>query len=145
MMDGDVVIRIERETLRFRRAIERCDTRRLPITMADFPSGACGDAALLLAKHLQLAGIWPLIYVCGEMAMGRRNQSHAWLEYGDLIIDITADQFEDISDPVIVTTDRAWHGRFTVTLRAEADYNNWTGIDPLPNAFKAISSYIETV
>jgi hypothetical protein len=113
--------------------------------MADFPSGACGDAALLLTKHLQLVGIWPLIYVCGQMAIRRRTQYHAWLEYGELIIDITADQFEGISDPVIVTTDRAWHGRFTVTLRVEADYNNWEGIDPLPNAFKTISSYLETV
>lgn len=144
-MDGDAVIRIEREARRFRSAIERCDARRLPITLADFPGGACGDAALLLAKHLQLAVIWPLMYVCGWMAMAHRNQSHAWLEYGDLIIDITADQFEGISDPVIVTADRAWHGRFTVTSSREADYNNWDGIDPLPDAYKAISSYLETV
>jgi hypothetical protein len=115
--------------------------------MADFPSGACGDAALLLAKHLRLAGIWPLIYVCGVMATGRGNQSHAWLQYGDLIIDITADQFEGISDPVIVATDRAWHEQFIVELMVEADYENWDGpgIDPLPNAFKAISSYLQTV
>jgi hypothetical protein len=64
-----------------------------------------------------------------------------------LIIDITADQFDDIRDPVIVTADNAWHGQFIVTSRAEADYNKWygPGVDPLPNALKAISSYLDTV
>jgi hypothetical protein len=35
--------------------------------------------------------------------------SHAWIERGGLIVDITADQFADISERVIVTTDATWH------------------------------------
>jgi hypothetical protein len=37
---------------RFRNAIEACDPAGLPIGMQNFPLGACGDAALLLAKYL---------------------------------------------------------------------------------------------
>ena len=35
----------------FRTAILECDPKSLYITLQDFPNGACGDAALLLAKY----------------------------------------------------------------------------------------------
>ncbi|MBC2932935.1 hypothetical protein [Nocardioides sp. zg-1228] len=37
------------------------------------------------------------------------GRTHAWLEQDDVIIDITAYQFDDIDEPIIVTTDRTWH------------------------------------
>jgi hypothetical protein len=50
-----------------------------------------------------------------EYAAGEREpdlHSHAWLECDGLIADITADQFEDVDEPVIVTRDRSWHAQF---------------------------------
>jgi hypothetical protein len=35
--------------------------------------------------------------------------SHAWVEQGQVLADITADQFTDVPDRVIVTADRSWH------------------------------------
>lgn len=35
--------------------------------------------------------------------------SHAWLTLDGLTIDITADQFAEINDPVIVAHGSAWH------------------------------------
>jgi hypothetical protein len=43
----------------------------------------------------------------------REGYSHAWIEADGVIVDITADQFQDISERVIVTTCSPWHGSFT--------------------------------
>lgn len=40
--------------------------------------------------------------------------SHAWLAQNDWIIDITANQFADFHEPVIVCRDSEWHNQFRV-------------------------------
>jgi hypothetical protein len=82
-------------------------------------------ASKLLAKHLvEVEGITPVEGV----ANGRRKlksadrdgpieQSHFWLEVGGYIVDITADQFDESLDPVIVTRDRTWHDQFQFQTR----------------------------
>jgi hypothetical protein len=42
----------------------------------------------------------------------RNDHSHVWIEQNGLIVDVTADQFDDVDDPVIVTRDGAWHSEF---------------------------------
>jgi hypothetical protein len=78
--------------------------------MKNFPHGSCGDTSILLGQYLfdQSLGLW-------EYTGGQREPdlfSHALVEQGGLIVDITADQFDDVSEPVIVTRDRSWHGQF---------------------------------
>lgn len=111
---------------RFRAAILACDRVNLPITLRDFPKGACGDASLLLAKYLEQFGFSPLTYVWGwrTTSFERGRQSHAWLEQDGLIIDITADQFSN-AEPVLVTTDRSWHEQFEVEQKSPADYEQY--------------------
>jgi hypothetical protein len=94
----------------FRAAIERCPREGLPITFERFPHGSCGDAALLLAKYLERNAHTGFVYVLGM----RDQRSHAWLQRDDLVIDITADQFEDQDQPVIVARVSTWHSTFTV-------------------------------
>ncbi|MDQ5827717.1 MAG: hypothetical protein M3441_26545 [Chloroflexota bacterium] len=118
---------IEAITLRarqFRAALEACDRSLLPISFQEFPRGSCGDAALLLGRYLQDCGLGPFNYVCGSIREegGRDFHSHAWLQRGDIIVDITADQFDEISEPVIVTRDHSWHDRFDGKVRNIADY-----------------------
>jgi hypothetical protein len=98
----------------FRKAIERCDPRNLTVCMENFPVGACGDATLLLGTFLQEQGLGKFEYVLGWCADGEVNgrRSHAWMEADGIIVDITADQFSEIDQKVIVTTDRTWHRRF---------------------------------
>jgi hypothetical protein len=93
---------------RFRGALENCDQTKLPVGLQAFPSGACADASLLLAKYLQEKGEGKAEYVSGNDG----NQTHAWLELDSIIIDITADQFNRSIDPVIVSTNSTWHQRF---------------------------------
>jgi hypothetical protein len=69
-----------------------------------FPDGCCGDTALSLGCYLVRAGYTDVEYVGG---WNDRRQSHAWTMIGGLVIDITADQFDQPG--VIVTSERDWH------------------------------------
>jgi hypothetical protein len=99
---------------RFRQAIERCDPAHLTICMQRFPAGSCGDAAPLLGTYLAEQRLGTFMYVLGERDHDNVNgrHSHAWLEDDGLIIDITADQFPEINEKVIVTHRSDWHATF---------------------------------
>ena len=102
----------------FRDAIERTPSNELPITMQAFPAGACGDATLLLGHYLIAHGLDAFDYVLGE----RDDHSHAWLQQGTLIVDITADQFAEIDEPILITTNPVWHDGFAGEVLHEADF-----------------------
>src|ERR1700742_3783537 len=117
MKDIDIEV-LKTTASKFRKAIEACDKKVLPLWMRDFPRGACGNTSLLLAKYLQHSGFGLFNYVCGN----RGEQGHAWLQKGKLIVDITADQFEEIQESVLVTIDRHWHKQFKVHIKHKADF-----------------------
>ncbi len=81
---------------------------------------------LLLGTYLTEQGLGVFEYVYGQR--GRCDtepstwQSHAWLCQGPLIVDITADQFPEVPEPVIVTNASAWHGAFEQEARHVADF-----------------------
>ncbi|MET7372535.1 hypothetical protein [Micromonospora arida] len=94
----------------FRVALELGD---LPlVSLAAFPHGSCGDVCELLGQFLIDSGFGEWRYCSGQ-----RDDSfftHAWLERDGLILDITADQFPDIDQPVLLTRGRAWHNQFSL-------------------------------
>lgn len=113
----------------FRAAIVRCEPRKLPFGLREFPAGACGDASLLLAQFLEDLGFRGATYVAGL----RDRYTHAWLELEDLIVDITVDQFAadpeallmldgipKTADGIVVTRNRNWHSMFEETRRSAA-------------------------
>ena len=106
----------------FRSAIERSDRDKLPVTFSNFPKGACGDAALLLGRFRKDRGFGPLDYVLGWRGDHESGSSHAWLQIGDLVIDITADQFTDMDQLVIVQKSSTWHAAFDGQVQNEGDY-----------------------
>lgn len=104
-MDSD---RVEAIAIAVRRAIEACNPIELP--WENFPRGACGDASLILGQVLDRAGIKGFKYVCGNKWKADGScSSHAWLKNGKWIVDITADQFPDVNESVIVTSKSEWH------------------------------------
>lgn len=105
----------------FRKGLERNKHILTLPTLENFPKGSCGDASLLLARFLNESGCGNFDYVLGQ----RNNHSHAWLEQRDLIIDITADQFNDNRNKVIVTTDNYWHKKFNGRIEHIADINRY--------------------
>lgn len=101
----------------FRGAFAVADRARLFITLRDFPRGACGDASLLVAHLLLEQGLGEFDYVLGRYG----DASHAWLQQGALIVDITADQFPDAGQPeVIVALGSEWHSRLNGDIKHRA-------------------------
>ena len=79
--------------------------------VVDFPRGVCGAICFLLGHYLIENGFPSPEYVNGIRAADR--QSHAWIEVNGIIVDITADQFLEIDEGVVVSTDRSWHQQFS--------------------------------
>jgi hypothetical protein len=105
----------------FRQAIEQSDLRSEE-GFREFPRGASSETSLLLSEFLRQHGYAQIDYVEGCAKSGPQpHASHAWLEIGGTIIDITADQFaRRPAAPVIVTNDHSWHAHFTEEDRSDA-------------------------
>jgi hypothetical protein len=108
---------------KFRKALDEIDWQNMPDGFKNFPSGTCGDISDILAVYLYEQGFTNIEYVCGENERG----SHAWLEIDGTAIDITADQFDDVSCSVIIQSPEIWHSEFTVTDRRKAGYKDMNG------------------
>lgn len=150
-MDPSQLLRVTTLAVAFRAAILGANRNKLLPSLRDFPSGACGDASLLLARFLEESGLGTALYVWGH----REKYSHGWLESGNLIVDITSDQF--LADPeailvldeppqttggVLVTTDRSWHSQFEDMQRHAARidiYDDFTN-KVLQEAYREIRS-----
>jgi hypothetical protein len=122
--------RVRQICLQVRSAIEAISPHDLPITFSNFPNGACGDTCLLLGTYLEdQCGVPAFEYVSGERGSHSDNTwtSHAWLQRGELVIDITADQFADAPMPVVVASPSPWHHGFSVESSHPANLKAWYG------------------
>lgn len=125
-MDLPVLKNIARQ---MRAAIESIPFDSLPLQMAYFPAGACMDTSILLGAYLVDLG-----HPGFELISGIRGNweddtwtSHAWLARGDLVIDITADQFNDAPTGVIVKSPSIWHQQFHGETIGCSDFRSWHG------------------
>lgn len=126
---------------RFRASIEAAIARegnKLPCSLARFPRGSCGDAAILLGEFLFLSGFGEFEYVSGSDGDG----SHAWIEKGGVIIEITADQFGGEYPSVLVTRNSPLYQRFCRTRRHPARIEHYDDVTEanLREAFSIIIS-----
>jgi hypothetical protein len=116
------------------------------IAFEEFPKGSCGDATLLLGTLLKDRGLGTFTYALGTRNGKNGRHSHAWLEAGDVVVDITADQFPEIDQRVIVAENSAWHASFQREEEEKpADYRIY---DPhtvavLGSAYSAVLSEFE--
>lgn len=110
-------------------ALEAIPIDELPISMSSFPAGSCSDVCLLLGAYLADNGLLGFEYVSGERGSKIDNTwtSHVWLASGDLIVDITADQFSDGPCKVIVSQGSEWHKKFEVDHISSSDFRAWQG------------------
>jgi hypothetical protein len=142
-MDISRLLEIARQ---FRTVIEHIPVERRPIGMQQFPRGACGDASLLLGAYLADLGIEGFQYICGERGSMSDDSwtSHAWLQLGECVIDITADQFADAPAGVIVSESSEWHRQFETEKPSPSDFRVWNGFgaDILLPFYKQITNQI---
>src|SRR4051812_43050826 len=123
MVTPDHTERVRAAATAFREAILSSPREDLPICVRDFPAGACGDASLMLGSYLKHLGLGAWEYVAGVARSARDRYSHAWIRQGDLIVDITAEQFPECPPGVLVTTDPGWHSQFEIDVQHDADVN----------------------
>jgi hypothetical protein len=132
--------RVREAAGRFRAAVVTQKYKMSLITFEQFPLGACGDACLLLGRFLQDVGLGDWEYVYGWNG----DRSHAWLQSGKVIVDITADQFPGVTDLVIVTEDSGWHNQFKEASREPVDYTFCPCVNPdLETAYRQIIQAID--
>ncbi|MCP1161350.1 hypothetical protein [Bacillus infantis] len=105
--------------IEFRASIDELKSLRLECKwLSRFPRGRCGDTSDLFGKYLADHGL------ISEYVYGFSDtQSHGWIEIEGLIIDLTADQFEGISEKMLITNNRHWHSKFGNQIRRQADFN----------------------
>lgn len=84
-----------------------------------FPTGCCGNASHILGCFLNSQGYANVRYIAGERTVNEQCQTHAWLEWGGWIIDITADQFADGPSAVFMERDSEFHCSFTRNYESE--------------------------
>lgn len=131
---------------KFRNAIESLPIDKKLDGLKKFPNAACGDATYLLGAYLKDLGIEGFRYVCGKKGSHANNTwfTHAWLQKESLIIDITADQFADVSTAVIVSKSSAWHASFKTEKPTESDFRlKRYGMDGFMDTYKAILCEME--
>ncbi len=116
-----MILKLTSLATRIRQIILATPEHKRPTRLIDFPAGACGDTSLLIGSYLIDLGYSNIEYVVGLNG----EQSHAWLECGDIIIDITADQFGSHINPIIVTRDRTWHNLFKDQKREPGDFREY--------------------
>lgn len=87
---------IRQEAIRFRELLEKCDPSKAYLVPYSFPVESCKLASMLLSFHfLQL---WPELELKGVSGVTGKNDAitHYWLEVGDIVVDITGDQYNVI-------------------------------------------------
>ena len=81
-----------------------------------FPRNCCDHASALLGRFLQENGFPDVEYVYNAYR-GTRAETHAWLLVDrEIVVDITASQFPDQPEEIIVRRDSAWHAGFEHAL-----------------------------
>jgi hypothetical protein len=119
-MDRDVVYGIASRVRKALEVFSARDKSGFTSIGPGFPSACCDDSSMILATYLAEQGYPGATRVHGTHG-GTQDElnSHVWLTFRGLIIDITADQFESYGQPpVIVEVNSAFHDGFE---RAEAD------------------------
>jgi len=101
-MQNENILQLEVFCTQIRNAI--LNIREKTNLLKRFPLGCCRDASLILGQFLTEKG-YKDIYYCRK-DIDAQYASHAWLEYNDHIIDITADQFENIFPPILIVSNR---------------------------------------
>lgn len=106
--------------------LAQADLSAAHLCFSSFPRGACGAACDLLATVLgRRFGVFPY-WVSRELGEGEDWSLHAWLEVGDMTIDITADQFG--APAVIVSKQSDWHQSLQITQKVHYLISQRTGV-----------------
>ena len=96
-----------------RAGLEATTDKERGIGFGSFPHGTCGPVSELMGRIVLERTGYEGIYVCGDGHPALKpQQSHAWLEVGGVIVDLTHDQFAETGLTGWVHEASAWHAKF---------------------------------
>ena len=122
----------------FRSALEQMRGSLRCLNLERFPRGCCGNASPILGTFLTEHGCGKFDLIEGTRGLPEVDfRSHAWLRQGRVIVDITADQFEEVDETVIVTSYSPWHDSFNQRVGYSGDYRT-VGNDDLTSIMGAV-------
>jgi len=122
--------------IEFRRALDKIDWSNMPLGFTEFPAGTCGDISDILAEYLYQKSHQNITYICGESS----DDSHAWLEVNGKAVDVTADQFDDVTEKVLFQDPEIWHHKYEEVWRRKAGYKDMRGptLDDLNTVYNEV-------
>ncbi|MEN7342972.1 MAG: hypothetical protein AAAFM81_08500 [Pseudomonadota bacterium] len=123
--------------LEMRHALELICKDSTSSAIAQFPKGCAISASLMLGAWFVDHSIdgFDLVAGCRPSDSDSEWVTHHWLSRGDLIVDITADQFGDAPLVPIVEIDSAWHDSFTPTGLERSDFRRINGASHLSDIY----------
>jgi hypothetical protein len=129
-----------------RDAFDKADLSSAPGYLPKFPNACCGWACRLIGYYLKKELKFEPLHVCASRGVpGAPDIGHEWIELNGTIIDITADQFSDQSQAVIVTNNSTWHQSWQVNTKEEVPLSPMSEYDEsLNREDKIISTIYET-
>ncbi len=120
----------------FRTAMEATLPEDFPDTLTlhhagGFPRGCCGDTSVLLAEYLTQNGYTGVQLISADNGGDERElYSHAWLEVDGIVVDITADQFDDYDIPAVFVSDQSdFHDSFDQDEPRGTSLGDWDGME----------------
>ncbi|EJG2372267.1 hypothetical protein MT371_24630 [Vibrio parahaemolyticus] len=111
--------------------------------LTKFPTGCCGDTALLAAMHLFIKFGIECKYVSARGLGDNQQLSHAWIEYNGYIIDLSADQFNSKGfslERVIFSKSSEFHGLFSKKEVKELNISA-LGTSPIGKSYSLIKNH----
>ena len=117
---------IEHEANVFRDAIDR-SSFDLKDRMSGFPRGCCDDATDLFANYLFEKYDMVTVRVDGSFYPDNFDERdwHTWLEIGDVIVDLSADQYSEY-DYIYVGEYDVFHKRYELEKREYIGFKNFS-------------------
>jgi len=126
------ILEIFQSTVRFRRFIERVDSCRWGRESTfrkfhHFPRGCCVITSHLLARYLIRDCVVKDVV---NIVHGDHPQDggHYWVQINDLIIDITADQFDAMSEKQVIVGTSGWHSNCSI-YEISTEMFDFTNVD----------------
>ena len=92
---------LEQDVIWIRQRLELLAEEALGYFNSEFPIDACKHASMLLCYHLNRKGYKSPCLVFGVSKKRSGTVGHWWVEVDNLLIDITADQFNFIDDRLL--------------------------------------------
>lgn len=108
----------------FRLGLAAARARPAQWSAEDYPHDPDTSAALLLHRFLSESEPPNAFFFVSGERYRPQWRSHAWVQCGDLIIDISAHGL-GARRPTLVTSDRGWHGQFSVTDKRHRAYGDY--------------------